>query len=153
LRCYWILYSAVKHWEGQNFDGSRESVSIRWFLIHSEFQRVLERLWNPNLRLKPFSLLRSRLEAALSTGSKIVSSEIMSQHYPAKSTMLQVWEACISPHVFFMNVAQFACAGNIYSLAYFTPTSESILSMFFVWSLQTCLPLLSKSLCCSCQFG
>ncbi|EFP81425.2 uncharacterized protein PGTG_07046 [Puccinia graminis f. sp. tritici CRL 75-36-700-3] len=68
------------------------------------------------------ALLRSRLEAASSTGSNVFSSDISSQHYPNKSTMLQVWEACISPHVFFLNIAQFACAGNINSLAYFTPT-------------------------------
>ncbi|KAA1083649.1 hypothetical protein PGT21_002504 [Puccinia graminis f. sp. tritici] len=68
------------------------------------------------------ALLRSRLEAASSTGSNVFSSDISSQHYPTKSTMLQVWEACISPHVFFLNIAQFACAGNINSLAYFTPT-------------------------------
>ncbi|KAA1073039.1 hypothetical protein PGT21_035038 [Puccinia graminis f. sp. tritici] len=42
--------------------------------------------------------------------------------YPTKSTVSQVWEACKSPHVIILNIAQFSCANNTYSLAYFTPT-------------------------------
>ncbi|POW01469.1 hypothetical protein PSHT_12528 [Puccinia striiformis] len=42
--------------------------------------------------------------------------------YPAKSTILQVWEAFKSPHVILLSIAQFGCASNIYSLAYFAPT-------------------------------
>ncbi|KAA1083660.1 hypothetical protein PGT21_002914 [Puccinia graminis f. sp. tritici] len=70
------------------------------------------------------TLLILRLEAASTTGSNAIASDpdLSSHQYPAKSTMTQVWEACKSPHVILLNVAQFACAGNIYSLAYFTPT-------------------------------
>ncbi|OAV92306.1 hypothetical protein PTTG_03927 [Puccinia triticina 1-1 BBBD Race 1] len=63
---------------------------------------------------KSFLVSRSQKTCAPS-----LSSSAFATKYP---TIRQVWEAFKSPHVIMVNVAQFACASNIYSLAYFTPT-------------------------------
>lgn len=61
------------------------------------------------------SLLVSRLESqnlALAVAQK----------YPERSSNFQTWEAFKSPHILILDVAQFACGSNTYSLAYFLPT-------------------------------
>ncbi|KAI7941672.1 hypothetical protein MJO29_013746 [Puccinia striiformis f. sp. tritici] len=66
--------------------------------------------------------LISRLGPAWMSSTSFTSSATYIQRYPAKSTILQVWEAFKSPHVILLSIAQFGCASNIYSLAYFAPT-------------------------------
>ncbi|PLW24560.1 hypothetical protein PCASD_09188 [Puccinia coronata f. sp. avenae] len=41
---------------------------------------------------------------------------------PERSSTFQTWEAVKSVHILILDVAQFACASNIYSIAYFSPT-------------------------------
>ncbi|WAQ87751.1 hypothetical protein PtA15_8A657 [Puccinia triticina] len=89
-----------------------------------------------------FFVLPSRIESVwilteaekASTASSASSSLMLLtssiEKYPPKSTGRQVWEAFKSPHVVLLNVAQFACAGNTNSLAYFTPTSKYFLFEF-----------------------
>ncbi|OAV92357.1 hypothetical protein, variant, partial [Puccinia triticina 1-1 BBBD Race 1] len=96
----------------------------------------IERVWILTEAEKAHLL--SRLETASSSSSSLTLSNSFIENYPPKSTGRQVWEACKSPHVVLLNVAQFACAGNIYSLAYFTPTIVNSVS-FYRPSRECCL--------------
>ncbi|KAA1083091.1 hypothetical protein PGT21_024815 [Puccinia graminis f. sp. tritici] len=62
----------------------------------------------------------------VSRSEKICAPSLVSSpstiKYPHKSTLSQIWEAFKSPHVIILNISQFACASNTFSLAYFTPT-------------------------------
>ncbi|KNZ53415.1 hypothetical protein VP01_3244g1 [Puccinia sorghi] len=64
------------------------------------------------------SMLLSRLKL-----SSFAPSETTLKSFE-KSSTFQTWEAVKSPHILILDVAQFAAASNIYSIAYFTPTGR-----------------------------
>jgi len=65
------------------------------------------------------SLLVSRLKLSSFSPSETTLKSFESFE---KSSTFQTWEAFKSPHILILDVAQFACVSNIYSIAYFAPT-------------------------------
>ncbi|KNZ64573.1 hypothetical protein VP01_1013g3 [Puccinia sorghi] len=69
-----------------------------------------------SFKLQVILVSRLKLSSFVPSGTTLNSFE--------KSSTFQTWEAIKSPHILILDVAHFAVASNIYSIAYFAPTGR-----------------------------